>query len=497
MDPTDPAIAAGLDQLNEGFAIFDRDLRLKLCNRRFHLLRGLPPELCREGVALADMFMYNAQRGDYGPGDPAAQVGERIGELNRWQARDVEMALADGRVLMVRYRPMQNAWMVVTYEDITEVRQADARLRAEEQRLVMVMSAVSEGIYDWNVARDELYVSDRLRKLFDFESEHFGSREWFERIHPDDRPFYVRSLGDQFKGGDATLRTEYRVRVGSGEYRWVHDQAIMMRRDDGRVRRVVGAVSDISDAKARAAELERARDSALKAQTMFENAIEAISEGFALFDAQDRIVVCNSRYRTWFGEDAAMVQPGNAFEDIVRAAVGRGMFPLVQGDVDAWVASVLEARRNPTGSRMQYLSSGVWLQISDYRMADGSLVSIYTDVTDLKVRERELDEAMQRTNALLAEFNAVLDTIDYAVLFMGPDLRARIINRAFAEMWRLSEAQIQAGPTMEELLRIVGGRGLYDVAPGEFEAYVQERVRAVRDGDIPAREIRLTDGRII
>jgi two-component system, sensor histidine kinase and response regulator len=500
MNAQDSEIAAGLDQLNEGFAIFDADLRLKLCNRRFVVLRGLPESLCRPGVALSELFLFNARRGDYGPGEAQAQVVERIEQLNRWEPRDVEVPLADGRVLMARYRPLASTGMVVTYEDITEKRRAEAQLRSEQERYELVAAAVSEGIYDWHVARDELYVSDRLRKLFDFDVDKFGSRTWFARLHPQDAEAYTKSLREQFHGGAAQLRSEYRIRVASGEYRWVRDQGILLRNDKGRVWRVVGAVSDVTELKAREQELQLARDKALTAQTLFETAIEAMTEGFVMFDAGNRIVMCNRRYRTWWEDIGLQVQPGTHFEDFMRAGHARGFFPLADPDVEAWLAKVLEARRRTLsggGTRMLHLSSGAWLQISDHPLENGSIVSILTDVTELKRREQELDDSMQRSKMLLAEFNAVLDAIDYAVLFMGPDLRARIVNRAFRSMWGLSDEQIASGPTMADLIRFNRDKGVYDVPEDRFDAYVAEREEAVRGGDIPPTEMRRADGRVI
>src|SRR6266567_1443645 len=81
-----------------------------------------------------------------------------------------------------------------------------------------------------------------------------------------------------------------------------------------------------------------------------------------------------------------MVRPGNAFESFMRAAMENGMFPAAANDPEGFMAAVLTRRRNPSGPREQYLSSGISLQISDYRMKDGSLVSVYTDITEQKQR---------------------------------------------------------------------------------------------------------------
>ena len=488
----------GLDQLSEGFAIFDRELRLVFCNKPFLDLRGYPEALCRPGVTLAELFLHNATRGDYGPGAPDDQVAERIKTLSNRAPQDVEVELVGGRKILARYRPVSNGCLLLIYEDITGIRRIEVTLKEEEERYKLVTRAVSEGVYDWTVGTDLLHVSDRLKSLFDFAQIVVRSTEWFDRLHPDDAAGYRAALRTLFKGEQGRLQHEYRIRIGSGEYRWVRDQAIALRRSDGRVWRLVGAVSDITDEKNREAELRQARDHAVAAQTMFEDAIATISEGFVLFDPDDRIVVCNARYKEFFRELADLARPGTSLDALLRAAVARGMFPAVaHGDVDAWLERIHAHRRAPSGFRFQHMSSGLWLQISDRRMKDGSVVSIYTDITALKEREHQAEEANRQKTALLTEFNAVLDTIDYGVLFMGPDLRARIINRAFRDLWGITDEFIAKGPTMAELIEYNRSKGLYGVPDHEFDEYVRTRVEAVHKGDIPPGEMVRGDGRIL
>src|SRR5215475_11493295 len=96
------------------------------------------------------------------------------------------------------------------------------------------------------------------------------------------------------------------------------------------------------------------------------------------------------------------------------------------------------------------------------------------------------------------ELHAVLDTIDYGILFMGPDLRAKLINRAFRKMWDISDEFIRdVRPTMRDLITHVWDKNLYDVPADQFEDYVQKRVEAVRNGTTSIAEMRLRDGRVI
>jgi two-component system, NtrC family, sensor kinase len=109
----------------------------------------------------------------------------------------------------------------------------------------------------------------------------------------------------------------------------------------------------------------------------------------------------------------------------------------------------------------------------------------------------EKNLASQR-DAFLQELNAVLDTIDYGILFMGPDLRAKIINRAFRQMWGISDEFIrETRPTMSDLINYNRHNNLYDVPSAASDEYVARRVEAVRGGTTSISEMRRLDGRII
>jgi len=116
-------------------------------------------------------------------------------------------------------------------------------------------------------------------------------------------------------------------------------------------------------------------------------------------------------------------------------------------------------------------------------------------------RAEEAAAAITQTDrekaALLAELRAVLDAIDYGVLLLGPDLRTRLGNRAFFEMWRLPESSLEGSPELADLFEFSRNTGLYDVPNDQWKTYVAQRVDAVRQGAISPSKLRLRDGRIL
>ena len=273
----DPRLMAGIDQIDAGFAIFDDQLRLLVCNARYPQIRGYPAELCRPGTALAELFRFNALRGDYGAGDVNCQVSERIAQIERCLPMEIDQVLGDGRVLLARYRPLPGGGVATSYEDVTELRSAAQALRDDRERYGLVTEAVSEGIYDWNIASNSLAVSDRLKRIFGFEQDELISADWAGRVHPDDRAIYADAMRLHFKGETPVLAVAYRIRIKTGGYRWIEDHAKAIRNKPGRAIRLVGAIADITDRK----ESERAL---AESEERYALAMSAINEGVYDFD---------------------------------------------------------------------------------------------------------------------------------------------------------------------------------------------------------------------
>jgi adenylate cyclase len=144
--------------------------------------------------------------------------------------------------------------------------------------------------------------------------------------------------------------------------------------------------------RATAVEMEEANLKEIReARSRLTDAIESISEGFSLYDADDKLIVCNSRYRGLFASHADVMEPGTSFETIVRTAVDRGLIEDAVGRSDAWLRQRLERHRNPGETHVQRRSDGRWIRVSERKTTSGGVVATYTDITELKHREAELD----------------------------------------------------------------------------------------------------------
>ena len=284
-------ILAGLNQLDSGFALYDGAKILVSCNRRYAELRDLPPEFCRPGASFRAMLDFSAARGDYGE-EPDAEVERRLAAFGDAEAIQLDQATRSGLILRIHVRPVPDGGMLVSYTDITDLRQAEDRLRESETRHALVTEASTEGLYDWNVVDDILYVSPRLNEIFGFEEGQLRSKEWVSRIHPDDQSGYRDAMVEHFKGGAARQEAAYRITAHDGAIRWVHDNAIAVRDETGKAIRLVGAITDVTPQK-------RAEEALLESEERHILALDAVGEWVFDWDAvNDDVYYSDGMYKS-------------------------------------------------------------------------------------------------------------------------------------------------------------------------------------------------------
>lgn len=147
---------------------------------------------------------------------------------------------------------------------------------------------------------------------------------------------------------------------------------------------------------------------AREAEERLADAIEVLPDGFVLYDKNDRLVLCNSKYREIYETSAQYIVEGQTFEEIIRAGAAAGQYSDALDDIEGWVAERLERHQNPSGIVEQRLDSGRWLRIIERKTDDGRIVGFRVDVTELKERE----EALKRSqDQLRATVEAALDGI--------------------------------------------------------------------------------------
>ena len=164
-------------------------------------------------------------------------------------------------------------------------------------------------------------------------------------------------------------------------------------------------------------------------------AIEELSENFALFGPDDRLVMCNKGYREINEAIVETTTPGTLFEDHLRVMVEKGLAPEAVGREEEWLRERMERHRNPKGPFELRRQDGIWLLIHDQRMPDGSTATISTDITERKQAEEILHEteAIRRSEERL---RTIFETSPVGIAIVSVENNKRLyINPAMVKLF--------------------------------------------------------------
>ena len=486
-------LEATLENVDEGISMFDADLMLIVHNRRFLELWDYPAELVKEGVSGYDFIRYGAERGEYGPGDPEQLTRERLDFITSFKLPIYEHRRPNGRTMELRRTPLPTGGFVTTYTDITRRKRYEDRLREanrEKDTVVTELQAVLDNIgygilfmdRDLNVRMDNHAYREIWEVPEGFYKEHPALREGME---------YVRRKGlyqiPEAEWDDYAAASIAAVKKGDSsavEQRLTNGK-ILQRRcitlpDGGRM----ATYFDITELKSREAELQAVLDT--------------IEYGVLFMDAELRIRLANRAYREIWDMPADFFSGNPTLREDIEFTIGQGFYDAEERDWETFIRERLDDIRNGGSEPVeQRLANGKIVQRQCIALPDGGRMAAYYDITELKNRQAELDEAIRNKDQVLSELNAVLDTIQYGILFMDADLKVRLTNRAYHEIWEMPEDFYEKHPDSREGMEYVRRRGLYRYSDDQWERYVAEAQAMTRKGDPSPVEQRLTNGKII
>ncbi len=129
---------------------------------------------------------------------------------------------------------------------------------------------------------------------------------------------------------------------------------------------------------------------------LLRDAVDSISEGFVIFDPEDRLVMCNQRYLDLYPQSAPAMVPGTTFEDIVRYGLRRGEYADAVGREEEWLAERLREHRAASGAIEQHHSDGRWIMVTERRTSNGGIAGLRIDITERKRAQAEAEAARVR-----------------------------------------------------------------------------------------------------
>src|ERR1700738_16679 len=314
-----------LNNISQGLCFFDGSHRLIVCNNRYTEMYGLSAERVRPGISLREIVDLRIAAGT----GPAMSREEYL----TWRdavavsdiATDTTVTLQNGRIISVRHRPMPDRGWVATHEDITRPQR-----RENSFRLLFNSNPVPMWVVDPSTLRF-LDVNEAALAHYGYARGDFLNMTALDLRFPDDVQTFRRYVltGDKTQG---TRIWRHRKADGSAILVSVYAEDLDY---EGRRGRLCAAV-DITDRK-------RSEEKLLEQKLQIDTAIENISQGLLMFDAEGRIVLFNRRYLEMYNLSAEVVKPGCTLRELIGHRRQAGTF---SGDPDAYCQGVLEGIRN-------------------------------------------------------------------------------------------------------------------------------------------------------
>jgi len=470
------------------------------------------------------------------------------GETPRFEV-DFRFRSADGSWRWCRQHgvavrhPDGRAYRIVgAMSDITEARQRERELEtaraeaaaayrqgesavgpmtANEERYALAMESINYGLFDWNLETRRIYCAPNLRIMLGLASDELSDpNEWLKRIHPGDVAQVRRLLVQHLKGESPRYVCELRFRTEDGTWRWIRQHGIAFRGPDGRARRMVGAMGDITESKERERQLQSARANS-KAQrqvqvevgasgpdldalaSRYALALESISDGAGAYDANldtgmvylapALTEVLNLPEYCSISEWAGVIHPDD------RPYHTRMVSALFRGEIQR--LDIEFRYRSRDGSWRWSRQHGIVVRGADGRAR--RMVGVTGDITETRQRERQLQLARAEAAAAQRDveqarevMQIVLDNMTDGVMLFDKDMRWQFTNRQLADFQRFAPALSHPGVSAAEILAFQARRGDFGpIAEEAIQGEVERRLAVMRAG---ARyERRTASGKVI
>lgn len=431
-----------IEALEEGVALFDARLQFVLCNQKYLDLACAPDVAFPQKGEGSDVI---AQR-QFASGafvlPEGAELSDVIGstlDAVRTLKSGVEFQRTDGRVISGSSRKTHQGGFLVTVMDITERRKVEEAERRSGELLRTVIEACPANFLMSRAATGEvLYRSVASKDLF---GEQVSAKSHW--TNPVDRTTYLASLEQDGRVDDMFVEG----RNAKGEMFPSQVSARLIRYQDEDV--IVSSTTDLTDAF-------RLRGERDKANARLRDAVEALEEGFVLYDEEHRFVLSNNRYAEMLGPHRKNLKPGTHMADIIGPAIAGGYISIVhgpEGGMDGLIATLVEQRTLKVEIKV---ADGTQREITLGKLDDGGIVATVLDVTDQRTAEAWAREML----------SDAIEAVDFGVALVDDSERLVFANQKFREIGDPNNNILVAGQKMRDIHNVAVDTGLFPTMPG-------------------------------
>ncbi|MBF0562883.1 MAG: PAS-domain containing protein [Alphaproteobacteria bacterium] len=184
-----------------------------------------------------------------------------------------------------------------------------------------------------------------------------------------------------------------------------------------------------------------AEQNAARSRQQLDDAIESVADAIAVYDTENRLVICNRAYIMGFGGAYDVIKPGVSFESVLRIAQKRAILFVDETEFEKWLTDRLEWHRKADGQPFTVRRPDRWMQIRDTPTREGGVVTVATDITQLKEREAELDTLRRR-------YALILDSANEGIIGLDESGKVTFANRMAATILALPAGAMVGKPIL-------------------------------------------------
>ncbi|HEY2873117.1 MAG TPA: PAS-domain containing protein, partial [Reyranella sp.] len=399
------------DNFSDGVLLYEADGRWVYQNPAMAKLHDMPNELLATLPTFADIVHYRAQRGDYGPveelptGGLAGWIQSRVTRFLSADQPPERRRTTTGRTVEVTYRRLADGRVLTIHRDLTDIVEQEERLKAartESEKTRETLQSVLDNMLDGVMLLDRdlrcRFVNRQVNEFLQLEPEIAGPGASGIDI--------LRRQAERGDFGPMTSQTEIEDEIGKRvellhtpggvryERRTISGSIVEFNfrpiPDGG----MLAIYRDITQLKQQQAEAEQARTRAEAAQTLLDDALASLDGGVGIWDKDERLIQCNAAYRAVNRDIPAIVQPGTTLEAAARAAM-RAQYELLdlsvpEKEVERLARTIIEQHRKGEGALEFPIGAQAWTRLTAQRTKSGGCVSLFTDISELRQRQRDL-----------------------------------------------------------------------------------------------------------
>ncbi|MDU6727531.1 MAG: ATP-binding protein, partial [Bradyrhizobium sp.] len=270
----------------------------------------------------------------------------------------------------------------------TRAREGDLINDAVRGRIDTALNRGRCGLWDWDLSRGRIFWSNSMFEMLGLDNRTdlltFG--EVNALVNSDDIDLFA--IADQLVAGDIhQIDQSFRMRHTEGHWIWLRVRCELSQGTTASGLHLIGIAVDITEQKSLA-------EKTVEADLRLRDAIETISEAFVLWDANNRLVLCNSHFQKLHKLPDSAVIPGTSYETVIEV----GKMPEIRTRLHD------HSQQSPGARTFEaQLDDGSWLHISERRTKDGGYVSVGTDITRIKEHEQKLVDNDLRLRATVID----------------------------------------------------------------------------------------------